>query len=87
MDKFEIQGKEFAYPDRIINQRVFDIADYEKATKSAWFVTREGVEKMMRLVIDGPHDEIDWGIEDGATTIRIYKGFFPFYAKKIAELE
>lgn len=85
MADFIFQDKEFSYPSRILNERVFEIMEYEEKTSRIWWTTREGVNTMMRLMLDGDHDSVDFSKITLDETMKVYNGFFPYCAKKIKE--
>jgi hypothetical protein len=48
-------------------------------------MSEEGVVKMMRLLLDGPHDEVDWMEEEQDTTIQVFQDFFTRYRQRMTK--
>lgn len=85
---FYFDGKEFKLPQRIENERTIALMDIdEEAKPRAWYLNRETLPKVMRLILDGPHDEIDWLKQDAQETMKAYRDFFQHYAQKISASE
>lgn len=80
----EFQGKHFHYPERITNRRVIDIHNLEQEDGAKWFMDEGKLKRMMRLILDGPHDEVDWMEQEQSETLEAYRGFFKYYGEKMS---
>jgi hypothetical protein len=86
--EFTINGKTFKYPARVTNGRVIEVAELaDNPTKVAWYLSRQDLEKMMPLLLEGPHDEIDWLDVDQVDTVGVYNGFFGYCAWRVTKSE
>jgi hypothetical protein len=78
--QYEFSGKLFSVPERITNDRVIGVHEIEKACEpdgvSPWIMNREMLPKMMRYLLDGPHDDIDWIMQETAKCRAAYNDFF-----------
>ena len=86
MADYIFEGKTFKHPDKIVNERVISVSELEESTdKSAWYLDKDIIPKMMRLLLDGPHDEIDWLQQEMPLCVGAYQSFFLHCTEKIAE--
>ena len=74
--QYEFSGKLFRHPEKITCDRVITAYEIEKEGEISWLFNREAIPKMMRVILDGPHDEIDWLQQDIATCKKAYADFF-----------
>lgn len=88
MADYTIQGKTFRYPDEITNRRVIEVNKIPKRDGIlAWYMDEQAINDMMRLLVEGPHDQVDWMEVTQAQTLEIYDGFFAYCVSKIRTSE
>ena len=88
--EYTVNNKVFRHPDEITNERMLSIIEIEEQANKgenprAWNLNRETIPKMMRLIVEGPHDEVDWMQAGYAQTMKIYNDFFTHIKAKAAE--
>ena len=87
MADYIFEGKTFKHPDKVINERVIDAGKIENTGKyNKWYLDREVLPKAMALVLDGPHDEIDWLKQEMPACVAAYNDFFTHCAERVKEL-
>ena len=82
MATYTIQGKEFKTPERITNRMLIEARDLG----DEWLFDIDKIGKMMKIVLEGPHDKVDWLDEEVVTCSEAYQDFFSAFRKKIAAL-
>lgn len=83
MTEFIFDGKAFHYPEKILNETVIGVIDLDEAPiRSAWYLHIDDLKKMMKLILEGPHDEVDWMKAETSECLRAYNGFFTFIGSK-----
>ena len=83
--QYEFSGKTFQHPERIINETVIAAAELEKSADPSWLFNREALPKMMRLILEGPHEEIDWMQQEMKLCKKAYMDFFTHVTEKVTE--
>ena len=83
--QYEFSGKTFRHADRITNEMVIGAYELEAASEPSWIMNREALPKMMRLILEGPHDEIDWMQQEMKMCKKVYQDFFQLVAEKATE--
>jgi hypothetical protein len=78
-------GAKFTLPKMISNARVARITDQTEHTDGEryWFQEREKCNAVMREILDGNHDGVDWYEEDCSNVQGAYRDFFDLYRQKM----
>jgi hypothetical protein len=82
---YKIQGKEFEIKKRITNRMLIEMQEIEE-DGGTWYLVEKSLNKTMRIILEGPHDEIDWLDEETTKCLEIYRDFFTQFKKKTSEL-
>jgi hypothetical protein len=91
MSEFTFSTGTFVYPAKPTNGRIVQIYDLleEQQDEGAkpLFLDADRLSRAMRLILDGPHEGVDWMQEDGIETRRAFNGFFDYLNGRTAESE
>ena len=82
---YEFSGETFRHFDKITNEMVIGAYELEAAAEPSWIMNREALPKMMRIILDGPHDKIDWMQQEMKLCKQAYQDFFQLVAQKATE--
>ena len=83
--QYEFSGKAFRHPDKITNEMVIGAYEIEQDAEPSWIMNRDALPKMMRTILEGPHDEIDWMQEEMILCKKAYSDFFKLVTEKVTE--
>ena len=82
---YDFSGHKFSLPSKIINEMVIRAYEIEKEAEPSWIMNRDALPEMMRLILEGPHDQIDWLKQETVLCKKAYLDFFKLVTEKVTE--
>lgn len=79
----EFQGKTFTSKTKFINRDVIKIREITDSDQ-AWYMDEAKIKAIMPLLLDGPHDEVDWLDAETKDCIGAYTDFFMSFAQSLS---
>jgi len=84
--QYMFSSETFTLKGNVTNETMIDVTELEAQAAPSWYMNREALPRMMKMILDGPHEKVNWLKQSQVETMRAYRDFFTHVAKNLKEL-
>ena len=84
--QYTFNNETFTLKSNVTNETMIEITELEAQAVPSWYMNREALPRMMKMILDGPHDKVNWLKQTQIETMRAYRDFFTHVVKNLSVL-